>query len=265
MFLRFARIKVGQRLGFTLVELLVTVAIIGILIGLLLPAAQSVRESSRRVTCQNKLRQQSLGLLAHESAHRAFPHGSAPSTHHSWATKILPFLEQDAVARQFDFGKPLDEISNLIVAATPLAIFDCPSSQKEFVGKTDYSGISGSLRFPGGSRNGVLLLSPDAQAKRGVTVRSITDGMTNTIFLAESSALRAESGGFWAAGANCITHEEGVINAPGRPETEIFSDHPRGANVGFCSGAVVFISSGVPLETVASLCTRAGAEIVEDF
>jgi len=165
MFLWFAGIKVGQRLGFTLIELLVTVAIIGVLIGLLLPAAQSVRESSRRVTCQNKLRQQSLGLLAHESAQRAFPFGSTPSTRHSWATKILPFLEQDAVSRQFDFDKPWDETGNFLIAETPLTIFNCPSSRKEFMGKTDYSGISGSLRFPGGSRNGVLLLSPDAQTR----------------------------------------------------------------------------------------------------
>ena len=206
-----------------------------------------------------------MALLAHESAHRSFPHGSIPSTHYSWAAKILPFLDQDAVSRQFDFDKPLDEISNLLVAATPLAIFDCPSSLKEFEGKTDYSGISGSLRFPGGSRNGVLLLNPDSKARRGVTVSSIKDGTSNTIFLAESAALRAESGGFWAAGANCITHEEGGVNDPDRPETEIVSDHSGGANVGFCSGSVAFISSQIQLEIIAGLCTRAGSEVIEDF
>ena len=240
-------------------------AIVGVLVGMLLPAVQSVRESSRRVFCQNNLRQQSLALLAYESARRSFPHGSTPSTGHSWGSAVLPFLDQSSLFHEFDFAKRWDEKGNFLNAETPLSVFNCPSSRKEFQGKTDYSGISGSLRFSGGSRNGVLLLAPVPGAERGVAVGSITDGLSNTIFLAESSALRAESGGYWAAGANCITHEEGGVSDSGRPETEIFSDHRNGANVGFCDGAVTFLSSEVELDTVASLCTRAGSEPLSDF
>src|SRR5262245_50324144 len=65
----------GRRSGFTLVELLVVIAIVGVLVALLIPAVQSARESSRRTTCQNNLRQLALGLTSFESANKKLPPG----------------------------------------------------------------------------------------------------------------------------------------------------------------------------------------------
>jgi len=107
--------RVGQRRsGLTLVELLAVIAIIGLLVGLLLPAVQSAREAARRTQCTNRLRQLASGVLQYESNQRMFPPGglvwsgtpntSAPNSgwlmpedsHRSWAWQyfILPYMEE---------------------------------------------------------------------------------------------------------------------------------------------------------------------------
>ena len=67
--------RCGSREGFTLVELLVTISILGILVALLLPAVQQAREASRRVQCANHLRQIGIALSSYHATHRRFPVG----------------------------------------------------------------------------------------------------------------------------------------------------------------------------------------------
>ena len=93
--------------GFTLVEMLVVIAIIGILIGMLLPAVQAAREAGRRLQCINNLKQISLAILNHENATKHFPtggwgrmwvgdpnRGNTDKQPGGWAYNTLPFLEQ---------------------------------------------------------------------------------------------------------------------------------------------------------------------------
>ncbi len=92
--------------AFTLVELLVVIAIIGVLVALLLPAVQAAREASRRMSCQNNLKQIGLACLNYESAQGKFPPGSTipdrgqPAQGFSWHVLVLPYIESSAVGDQ---------------------------------------------------------------------------------------------------------------------------------------------------------------------
>src|SRR5688572_14678695 len=105
-----------RRAAFTLVELLVVIAIIGILIALLLPAVQAAREAARRTHCTNNLKQIAIGMHNFHSVYNTLPHGTSyglsststvlPGTNRSgtWASSILPFIEQEALYEEFDFS-----------------------------------------------------------------------------------------------------------------------------------------------------------------
>ena len=79
--------------GFTLVELLVVIAIIGILIGMLLPAVQMVRESARRVTCANNLKQLGLAVHNYHDSKQQIPPSRARDGFLTWPVYLMPYLE----------------------------------------------------------------------------------------------------------------------------------------------------------------------------
>jgi prepilin-type N-terminal cleavage/methylation domain-containing protein/prepilin-type processing-associated H-X9-DG protein len=147
--------------GFTLVELLVVIAIIGVLVGLLLPAVQAARESARRTSCTNNMKQIGLGMHSHLSAKKRFPAGYIyESADHpgsvssggngppawGWAVFILPYCEQgplfDALGATTGGGIPKTKLMNMTTAnggkellKTNLPMYRCASDNSPVIMK----------------------------------------------------------------------------------------------------------------------------------
>jgi len=119
-----------------LIELLVSVAIMSVLIGLLLPAVQMAREAARRTGCRNNLRQLGLALHNFHDVYRVFPASGwtrsgpgNPGGHYiSWRAMILPYLEQSALHEGYDFRANWWSSQNLDNGTNLLAVYQCPST-----------------------------------------------------------------------------------------------------------------------------------------
>ncbi len=182
------RVRLARR-GFTLVELIVSMAILGLLLALLLPAVQVARESARRMQCSSNLRQVSLALQQYASIWSEFP----PRINHDHASlfvAILPHLEQQALAdellRKREQHQPdvPGAIAGVRVPAPSVLV--CPSDQPPDV-VTNYAGCmsTGVLWF---GYDG-LFGSDDWDWVDGVwfsaRLAQVSDGLSNTIALAE--------------------------------------------------------------------------------
>ena len=138
---RFHRLDHGR--GFTLVELLVIVAIIGLLFALLLPAVQAAREASRRAQCANNLHQIGIGLQAYVSDFGVFPAGCGGRIQ-SPHVAILPALEQGALYNSYNWALPsfIDGAVNQSFRCTQVSTFLCPSDVPPQGRPTDYDGMA---------------------------------------------------------------------------------------------------------------------------
>jgi prepilin-type N-terminal cleavage/methylation domain-containing protein/prepilin-type processing-associated H-X9-DG protein len=260
--------------GFTLVEMLVTIAVMAILAGLLLPAVQMAREAGRRMQCQNNLRQIGLALAAFESTSGRLPVGRDAQNkwNHSWATAILPQLEHAASYQQYDYRKAWNDPANAAAANANLAVFRCPSATGKWDGKTDYGGNYGSALtglkpgFPegfaweAGTFPPIHVAMPGKYRSSSVRMGEITDGTSQTFLVLEDADRSAKEGGLWANGHNCFAHDDGPINR--NISKEIFSRHPGGASGLLADGSVRFLSVSIEVSVVGALCTRAVGEVV---
>jgi prepilin-type processing-associated H-X9-DG protein len=126
-----------------LVELLVVIAIIAVLIGLLVPAVQKVREAANRMECSNNLKQWGLAMHNMHTATRALPEGNRSNPRRVWVVLVWPYVEQGNMYVRFDqtkdFWVPPNTIANTTtgIYAQTAPLYYCPSDRPGALWKGD--------------------------------------------------------------------------------------------------------------------------------
>ena len=301
-----------RREAFTLIELLVVIAIIGILIALLLPAVQKVRAAAQRTACSNNLKNIGLALHHFENAHGCFPPGQVngplpqlgvPSgTIHGFWPFLLPYLEQDALFRQYRLDVSWSNAANRDTILVSLNILQCPTAELHRQGATTLSDPGSCTDYApvkdiSSAATAVLLrdgwIDPAGSFQGAFDINNmarfadITDGVSSTLFVTECSGRptiwrgsqplapsSAVGGGPWASSGNRLSIEGSTppdgASRPGMCALnctnlgEIYSFHPGGVNALLGDGSVRLLSSSLALRVLVKLVTRAGGETLSD-
>ena len=247
---KFQTWEAGRR-GFTLVELLVVIAIIGILVAMLLPAVQAARESARKATCMNNLKQLANAAQQHESAQGIFPTGGwgwywvgdpdrgfAIQQPGGWIYNILPYLGEQPL---HDLGKGLPEpplgsrtvvspsdltppfpdkqAAMLALVETPLSFMNCPTRRRSVLYPGEY--VSGWLAYCGNA--GMITIDPSKELQARADYAANSGSVYNDQYFGGPSSLQqgdawatfalGSSGNGWNAPQNGVSYERSEIKA----------------------------------------------------
>ena len=258
------------RPGFTLVELLVALAIVAVLAGLTLAGVQKARESARRADCLNRLRQQALAVANYESATGHLPPGAvrgpfAPlnvpdgAGHGLWAF-LLPHLDQEPLARRYRLDVPFDHAGNQPAAAAVIPSLTCPVADPGRAeiwdagrgGVADYAPLECNPFLADlGLIDPVSSFEPALPANKLIKIVEITDGTSQTLLLAE------------AGGRPGVAWSSPLVPAGLR---QLFGGsggfHRGGSTACFADGSARFLPDATELRVLARMATRAGGEVV---
>jgi prepilin-type N-terminal cleavage/methylation domain-containing protein/prepilin-type processing-associated H-X9-DG protein len=289
--------------GFTLIELLVVIAVIGILVALLLPAVQAAREAARNTSCKSNLKQIALAATTYHDARKQLPPAATGAGDNGTFLILLPYLEESALAGQFNQSLQYSTTANSTLAGTRLPIYLCPSMNvPRAVPDPDpncgENGAPGSYAVSTGSTSCFSFELPSLPPQNGaiihpkfgaVTLRTITDGTSKTLLAGEMNFglsnylwntckpagtvkwgetrwIVGYPGITWASTVGRLnsTKQQTLINGILYAEYETFrSDHSGGVNFALVDGSVQFISDQIDPVVLSALATRCGGEVID--
>ncbi len=197
-----------RRRAFTLIELLTTIAVIGLLVAMILPAVQMARESARRSQCSSNLRQIGLALNSYASSFGSFPDASN-GLGYSPHSMLLPDLDEEILYNAINFSITAWDVSqtsaNDTVTRVTLRAFLCPSdgsSRRAGVGWSSYPANRGVNYRPGNPIHGYGVLAPNGafnipRSSGSTSLASFTDGLSDTAAVSE-----------WVLGLNYLENRD---------------------------------------------------------
>ena len=289
------------RRAFSLVEMLVVIAVLGVLVALLLPAVQSARESGRRVVCANNLKQIGLAFHLYDDAHQRLPPArSQDAVFNGPFLMTLPYLERVSEAEKFDLNvKYSGSAANKDVANTVIPAYLCPTMDMPYKvpDRPCEEGAPGSYAVCTGSKSpfehfnavphdGAIVMP--MWGKTSVAAIAAADGTSNTLLAGEMNygltdyldyGACARTSGYkggdtrWAVGYTGVTwaSTQGIFN-PTRQVTFVDfsyaeyyafrSDHNGGVNMLLVDGTVRFLQSEIDAATLNAMATRDGKDFV---
>ena len=271
-----------RRRGFTLVELMVVIAIIGILISLLLPAMAASRESARRTQCGNNLKHYGIALQAYHAAHRSFPMGNVPDRWWGFQARLLPYLDALQIYQRFNFDYP----GACWLAEEAIESSDDPGNQVQNIEQCPDDPNAGQIWYPyprfghHGCTNYLGVMGTSATAHDGilfqggiVTLARVTDGASHTMIMGERGIPDDLLYGwpycgcgnqidFTGDGDNLCTTKLGL--SAGQPDGNhnwhFWSYHPNVANFLMADGSGHSFTYEIDFNLFQALSTRAGGE-----
>jgi prepilin-type N-terminal cleavage/methylation domain-containing protein len=292
------------RRGFTLVEVLVVIAILAVMMALFLPAVQKARESANLLGCKNNLKQIGLAMQSYHDTMGSFPVGYYDPTPWpqldngpgwGWGAFLLPFLEEDNLYRRINFKRDVGDPAHAQVRTTFLKVFSCPSENLRAIFTVADGGsrswdLACSSYVACNGNDGVddFTTPPHTGAfirgTRGFRAADITDGLSNTLFVGDRTSRLSYStwiggptgalnpflmapGNFGAEVTLLMCHAGTTgPNTPGVFDADSTSSpHRIGVPFLFGDGSVHFLANGIDINTWMALATRAGGETAGDY
>ena len=239
----------GNNLGFTLVELLVVITIIGMLMGLILPAVQAARENGRRATCMNNLHQLSLAAINFESSQGTFPGyqmavGGGASGGCSWAVWLMPQLERPDLWKSMQGGGG---------GGVSLKVFQCPSDPPDGTVSAPSAYIANAFVF---------------QYEQGLSTSGIADGCGQTLMISENlQSCTTSAGTIIVSGTGGHTHnwtDTTAVSSTSVGTTVYLSSVTFGTQVQ--GNNLVTASNGIPSSiAVASNSTQYSSAMIDNI